>query len=107
MKTPRRRDSGVSLGRFISFKNPPLPPFSKVGLAETPQQRLWGIENLNKNKILIIMASKLLLVCLKGAKNDDGSLYKSSLKHHCSHAVHKFYVRSLRGKNRERRERER
>jgi len=49
MKTPRRRDSGVSLGRFISFKNPPLPPFPKVGLAETPQQRLWGIENLNKD----------------------------------------------------------
>jgi hypothetical protein len=23
-----------------------LPPFSKVGLEETPQQRLWGIENL-------------------------------------------------------------
>ncbi len=45
MKTPRRRDSGVSLGRFINFKNPPLPPFSKVGLEETPQQRLWGIEN--------------------------------------------------------------
>jgi hypothetical protein len=49
MKTPRRRHSGVSLGRFISFKNPPLPPFFKVGLAETPQQRLWGIENLNKS----------------------------------------------------------
>ena len=52
MKTPRRRDSGVSLGRFISFKNPPLPPSSKVGLAETPQQRLWGIENLNKAVIM-------------------------------------------------------
>ena len=51
MKTPRRRDSGVSLGRFISFKNPPLPPFSKVGLAETPQQRLWGIENLNNSPL--------------------------------------------------------
>ena len=48
MKTPRRRDSGVSLGRFINFNNPPLPPFSKVGLEETPQQRLWGIENLIK-----------------------------------------------------------
>jgi hypothetical protein len=48
MKTPRRRDGGVSLGRFINFKNPPLPPFSKVGLEETPQQRLWGIENLIK-----------------------------------------------------------
>jgi len=48
MKTPRRRDSGVSLGRFINFKNPPLPPFSKVGLEETPQQRLWGIENVIK-----------------------------------------------------------
>jgi hypothetical protein len=48
LKTPRRRDSGVSLGRFINFRNPPLPPFSKVGLEETPQQRLWGIENLIK-----------------------------------------------------------
>jgi len=45
-ETPRRRDSGVSLGRFINFNNPPLPPFSKVGLEETPQQRLRGIENL-------------------------------------------------------------
>jgi len=48
MKTPRRRDSGVSLDRSINFNNPPLPPFSKVGLEETPQQRLWGIENLIK-----------------------------------------------------------
>ena len=45
-ETPRRRDSGVSLGRFINFNNPPLPPFSKVGVEETPQQRLRGIENL-------------------------------------------------------------
>jgi hypothetical protein len=51
MKTPRRRDSGVSLGRFISFKNPHLPPFSKVGLEETSQQRPWGIEKGNKKSI--------------------------------------------------------
>ena len=48
MKTPRRRDGGVSIGRFINSANPPLPPFSKVGLEVTPQQRLWGIENLIK-----------------------------------------------------------
>jgi hypothetical protein len=25
-----------------------IPPFSKWGIGETPQQRLWGIENLIK-----------------------------------------------------------
>jgi glycosyltransferase involved in cell wall biosynthesis len=57
MKTPRRRDGGVSLGRFINFKNPPLPPFYKVGLEETPQQRLWGIENLMKKISVLTLIS--------------------------------------------------
>jgi hypothetical protein len=48
------RDGGVSLGRFINFLNPPLAPFSKVGLEETQQQRLWPIENLIKVSILYI-----------------------------------------------------
>ena len=31
MKTPRRRDSGGSLDRFIILKIPPCPPFPKWG----------------------------------------------------------------------------
>jgi len=46
MKTPRRRDSGVSLGRktIILYKSPLAPLFQRGNLEETPQQRLWGIK---------------------------------------------------------------
>ena len=38
--------------------------FSKVGLEETPQQRLWGIENLIKSLLTsLIISLKAYIYC--------------------------------------------
>jgi hypothetical protein len=42
MKTPRRRDSGVSLGELNYFNNPPSPPFLKVGYRGNPTAKTMG-----------------------------------------------------------------
>src|SRR4030042_3292911 len=44
MKTPRCRDSGVSLGKLFLILKSPLAPLFQSGVEDTPQQRLWGIE---------------------------------------------------------------
>jgi hypothetical protein len=49
MKTPRCRDSGVSLGKLFLILKSPLAPLFQSGVKETPQQRLWGIEKLSTN----------------------------------------------------------
>jgi len=41
MKTPRRRDSGVSIGKVYYFKYPPNP-FTKEG-SRNPQSRDCGV----------------------------------------------------------------
>jgi hypothetical protein len=47
MKTPRRRDSGVSLGELNAFNNPPSPPFLKVGYRENPTAKTMGYLKFN------------------------------------------------------------
>ena len=54
MKTPRRKDGGVSSGRFIILKIPPCPPFPKWGWRKphSPESfrdgvlKTWIIKNL-------------------------------------------------------------
>jgi hypothetical protein len=53
MKTLRRKDGGVSLGRFIIFKIPPYTPFSKVGLDESVFL-LYGMGQRNNGLFSII-----------------------------------------------------
>jgi hypothetical protein len=47
MKSPRCRDSGVSLGKNYYFRNPSHSLLQR-GFKETPQQRLRGIKNIIK-----------------------------------------------------------
>jgi hypothetical protein len=51
MKTPRRRDSGVSLGELNYFNNPPSPPFLKVGYRGNPTAKTMGYLKFNKGQV--------------------------------------------------------
>ncbi|OGW54628.1 MAG: hypothetical protein A2Y81_11055 [Nitrospirae bacterium RBG_13_43_8] len=61
MKTPRCRDSGVSLGKLFLILKSPLAPLFQSGVEDTPQQRLWGIEKLSIKWTFVGSAN--VLVC--------------------------------------------